>query len=111
MTCVEPPHHKRVTSLRFQPATSRSNPHSGSNRRWNGTGLSPVAVTTSVDGQFKMWVLVGGSGSEEACPDKKCWWGCHVTGHMRNLPALGCSFSQDASLLAVNFSQVGVANI
>ena len=119
-TCVDPPHNKRVTSLRFQPPTAwrgRSNPHSGSNRRWNGTETSCiVAVTTSLDGKFKIWVLVSDEPlgrEEEDKGDKRqhhegrrSLWACRSAGYLQELTCEGCSFSEDGSLLAVNFSKV-----
>ena len=104
-TCVDPPHNEKVTGLTFQPSLKRSS-------RWSGQ-QHPVlymAITTSLDGRFKSWVLVDeeGEGEGEERKRKKIApsWACRSVGYYHNLPCLGAAFSQDGSLLALNFKKV-----
>ena len=109
-TCVDPPHSHKVTGLTFQPSWKR---------RGSGSGQDHVvymAVTTSLDGQFKSWVLVDGRRREEEGERKKGKqmgpsWACRSVGYYHNLPCLGAAFSQDGSLLALNFKKVCNASV
>ena len=73
-----------------------------------------MAVTTSLDGRFKSWVLVDGERGdekkEEEADERKGKhgpsWACRSIGYYHNLPCLGAAFSQDGSLLALNFKKV-----
>jgi hypothetical protein len=108
-TCVDPPHGDKVTDLTFQPS-------------WKKHGSEPgqdlvvyMAVTTSLDGQFKSWVLVDGGRREEEGEGRKGKqvgpsWACRSVGYYHNLPCLGAAFSQDGSLLALNFKKVCTAS-
>ena len=76
-----------------------------------------MAVTTSLDQRFKLWVLVDEKGAESGDSEDKGEkgakvktripsWACRSVSYYRQLPSLGACFSQDGSLLAVNFSKV-----
>ena len=71
---------------------------------------SIVALTTSLDGKFKTWVLMGGEDEQtkgvEEEEGKMALWACKSVGYHQNLPCMNGTFSQDGSLLAVNFSKV-----
>ena len=104
-TCVEPPHNGKITSLSFQPpprAKSLSSATS-SNGKPAGSSPRPLAVTTSEDGKFKSWVLVGGMGEERGGVAS---WACRSVAYYQSLPCRGASFSSDGSLLASNFKKV-----
>ena len=115
-TCVEPPHDKKITSLLFQPQEIKTN-----GKKTNGKSIlttmepSPaatLAVSTSKDGKFKSWILVdGGRGEgkkmeEEGGRDNEPSWACRSVGYYHSLPCRGARFSEDGSLLAVNFKKV-----
>ena len=87
-TCVEPPHDRPVTSITFQP---RHHTNKTSNQ-------IPLLVSTSLDGHFKTWVLLG----EEVGVS----WSCQAVGYYHGLESVGAYFSEDGSLLAVNFKTV-----
>ena len=106
-TCVDPPHNDKVTGLTFQPSWKRCGDESDHGR------VVYMAVTTSVDGLFKSWVLVDeGREEEEVEPHvregkrDRPSWACRSVGYYHDLPCLGASFSQDGSLLALNFKKV-----
>ena len=105
-TCVDPPHSDKVTGLTFQPSWKRCGDESD-----HGHAVY-MAVTTSVDGWFKSWVLADGErkAEEEMEVGKgkqdRPSWACRSVGYYHNLPCLGASFSQDGSLLALNFKKV-----
>lgn len=111
-TCIDPPHNDKVTDLTFQPSWKNSMWGCGQH------GVSPVvhmAITTSLDGRFKSWVLVDNEGEDpgeerEGKKKKKKRvppsWACRSVGYYHNLPCLGAAFSQDGSLLALNFKKV-----
>ncbi|XP_064402757.1 WD repeat-containing protein 75-like isoform X3 [Halichondria panicea] len=84
-TCVEPPHDRPVTSITFQP---RHHTNKTSNQ-------IPLLVSTSLDSHFKTWVLLG----EEVGVS----WSCQAVGYYHGLESVGACFSEDGSLLAVNF--------
>ena len=72
-----------------------------------------MAITTSLDGRFKSWVLVDekSESREDEKEEKKRTkvqpsWACRSVGYYHNLPCLGAAFSQDGSLLALNFKKV-----
>lgn len=82
--------------------------------------LVHMAISTSLDGRFKSWVLVDEEreniteemeniteemerkGGKEVHPS----WACRSVGYYHNLPCLGPAFCQDGSLLALNFKKV-----
>ena len=109
-TCVDPPHEQRVTSLTFQP--DRSSPNSTELRRTAHDCVPPndhhslhpaLAVSTSMDGKFKTWILIDGEGRGKKTPS----WACRSVGYYHNLPCRSAVFCDDGSLLAVNFHKVG----
>ena len=114
-TCVDPPHDDKVTGLTFQPSWRR---HRGWSGQQQSKDESPrqvihMAITTSLDGRFKSWVLVdenreSSEEEEEGKKGKKVQpsWACRSVGYYHNLPCLGATFSQDGSLLALNFEKV-----
>lgn len=74
-------------------------------------------MTTSLDERFKVWVLVDyeeepeeeeGEKKEKTRRRKKkvSSWVCRSVGYYHNLPCMDSSFSQDGSLLALNFVNV-----
>lgn len=82
-------------------------------------GTSSMAVSTSLDGKFKMWVVIGeerldGSSTDEEAEEEfegasrkgKSLWACRSVGYQQDLPCKGCAFSADGSLLATNFGKV-----
>ena len=109
-TCVDPPHEDKVTDLTFQPSWKRHGSEPGQDL------VVYMAITTSLDGQFKNWVLVdGGRREEEEGEGRKGKevgpsWACRSVGYYHNLPCLGAAFSQDGSLLALNFKKVCTAS-
>lgn len=137
-TCVDPPHDKTVTSLSFQPATQTTPPlprhseitptsafSSDSTPTSADSAPSLLAVTTSLDERFKVWVLVdaeggkdeegegegegeGAEGGKKRRRRKKKMpsWACRSVSYYHRLPCMGAAFAQDSSLLAVNFSKV-----
>ena len=83
--------------------------------------MSPVlAVTTSLDERFKVWVLIDDREKEEEVGSKEAEskkekgkrrkrtasWACRSVGYYHSLPCMGVSFSHDGSLLALNFKKV-----
>ena len=104
-TCVDPPHDDKVTGLLFQP--SRSHTHCSRRAHQSKNQLVHMAITTSVDGRFKSWVLVDERREEEVEGEKvQPSWSCRSVGYYHNLPCLGAAFSEDGSLLALNFKKV-----
>ena len=112
-TCVDPPHDRAVTSLSFQPVLHDLSSSSGSD-----TDTVPLAVTTSLDNRFKVWLLVdgegqgegeGGDGGRRKRRRRVASWACRSVSSYRGLPCLGADFSEDGSLLAVNCSKVCVS--
>ena len=105
-TCVDPPHDDKVTGLTFQPSWKRHMSESGHSL------VVHMAVTTSLDGRFKSWVLVDEGREEreeqEGRKGKRVGpsWACRSVGYYHNMPCLGATFSQDGSLLALNFKKV-----
>ena len=99
---MDPPHGKAITSLSFQSSSSHPDP-----------GDVPLAVTSSLDNRFKVWLLVRGEEGEEQEEEKVKgrrksveYWACRSVSSYRDLPCLATAFSQDGSLLAVNCSKV-----
>lgn len=109
-TCVDPPHDKAVTSLTFQPSFSHTPPRGqASSAATSGpTPSLPLAVTSGMDDRFKVWVLVDNKEGEEKRRGKKvaCSWACRSVGYYHKLCPVDTAFSQDGSLLAVNFTKV-----
>lgn len=91
-TLVDPPHlGASITGLIFQPGPQSM-----------GDGCSPACVTTATNGHFKVWRLTG--QTLEGSPPSI--WVCSSESHHLEEPALGCSFSEDGSLLAVLYDNV-----
>ncbi len=75
-------------------------------------------MTTSLDNRFKVWLLVEGEegeGEEEGGREGKrrrkvSLWTCRSVSSYRGLPCMDAAFSQDGSLLAVNWSKVRALN-
>ena len=121
-TCIEPPHGEKVTSLAFQP------PHPNRRKSCKPSSESPsslptpvsLCVSTSEDGKFKSWVLVDGEGEGEGEGGgevegeerkREASWACRSVGYYHSLSCRGACFSQDGSLLAVNFQKVSSFSI
>lgn len=68
----------------------------------------PMVVTSGRDDRFKVWVLVdeGEEEEEEGKSKGVCSWACRSVGYYHRLLPLDTAFSQDGSLLAVNFTKV-----
>ncbi|XP_064617903.1 WD repeat-containing protein 75-like [Liolophura sinensis] len=90
-TRVEMAHQKKVNAVEFQPQLTSSQ-----------TELSPMVVTTSNDGNFRLWSLVDDSDIYRASSR----WSCESVGFYRGLPAGQAAFSEDGSLLAVAFVSI-----
>ena len=106
-TCVDPPHDKKVTSLSFQPPAPHIRHMSSTADTLGSTSSMPMVVTSGRDDRFKVWVLVD-EGEEEGERRNKgvCSWACRSVGYYHRLTPLDTAFSQDGSLLAVNFTKV-----
>ena len=83
-TRMDNPHKDKITSLRFCKTVE---------------GQS-LAVTSSIDGSFKIWELVRHPHKDEEV------WRCRSRGFYKGLPAHASEFSPDGSLLAVTFDRV-----
>ena len=96
---MDTPHKDKITSLTFspvlEPLSSQSNIPSA------------VAVTTSLDTSFKVWVSITAEREEEedACGSATSW-ACRSVGYYHNLPCYESAFSEDGSLVVINFSKV-----
>ena len=112
-TCVDPPHEQKITSLAFQPKRSAAvnvtnTSPMATNRRHSSSAPPHMAVSTSLDGKFRMWVVVDSNvGKREEEGNLPSWsWACRSVGYYRNLPCLGAAFCEDGSLMALNFQKV-----
>ena len=99
---MDPPHDKAVTSLTFQPSHA---PQRGQASTSGPTPSVPMAVTSGMDNRFKTWVLVDAEEGERR-GKKVCSWACRSVGYYHKLCPVDTAFSQDGSLLAVNFTKV-----
>lgn len=89
-TCVNMPHQSTVNRVMFSP------------HRLPSSDQMPVAVTSCIDGNFKLWSL--SINTDDL--DKKLSWDCTSVGFYRQKPAGDVSFSEDGSVLAVVFKDV-----
>ncbi|OAD67237.1 hypothetical protein PHYBLDRAFT_85784 [Phycomyces blakesleeanus NRRL 1555(-)] len=80
-TRVDYPHAQPITSLTFSPSSRHG----------------PMAITTSADKTFKVWVL---------STEREVVWTCRSVGAYRDSPATGAAFSDDGSILAVSFGSM-----
>ncbi|KAI9013838.1 quinon protein alcohol dehydrogenase-like superfamily [Phycomyces nitens] len=80
-TRVDYPHSQAITSLTFSPSTRHG----------------PMAITTSADKTFKVWVL---------STEREVVWTCRSVGVYRDSPATAAAFSDDGSILAVAFGSM-----
>ncbi|GAQ80570.1 WD40 repeat protein [Klebsormidium nitens] len=80
-TRVDEPHTAAVTSLVFHPSAR-------------------MAVTTSLDGDFKVWVP-GPNSSARSAAEPSVSWRCRSVGSYRSEPLRCAAFTWDGSLLAV----------
>ncbi|XP_052809622.1 WD repeat-containing protein 75-like [Mya arenaria] len=87
-TTVEWPHSETICTLKMRPISQTS---SHDKRH--------MAVTTSADGKFKIWVLVDDTDIYRT--NNK--WMCESVGFYRDFEAGSAEFSDDGSLLAVVF--------
>jgi NET1-associated nuclear protein 1 (U3 small nucleolar RNA-associated protein 17) len=108
-TCIDLPHNKKVTSLVFQPlppVTKQTRTAGNLSEPKEPPPLPvPLSVSTSEDGKFKSWVLVDGEQKTEE-KGREASWACRSVGYYHSLPCRGACFSEDGSLLAVNFEKV-----
>ena len=109
-TCVDPPHQQKVTSLTFQPH-ERNSVILGSRSKTveSSRPYTLMAVSTSWDGSFKTWVLVDSERQSGGRTRVHSSWACHSMGDFHGLPCLGSAFSQDGTVLALNFQKVSFA--
>ncbi|KAG0031342.1 hypothetical protein BGZ81_001370 [Podila clonocystis] len=89
-TRVDSPHTKAITSCIF-------NPRQGSQ--------PPMVVTTSMDGNFKIWELTHQGESRRGIEAERAW-SCRSTGFYRDLTPHCAGFSSDGSLLAIAYGQI-----
>lgn len=111
-TCIEPPHNEKVTSLLFQPprVTKQTKTIRKTDRLLSEPSPATLlSVSTSEDGKFKSWILVDTElkGEEKK---REMSWACRSVGYYHSLPCRGACFSEDGSLLAVNFKKVSLCN-
>nr|XP_002741255.2 PREDICTED: WD repeat-containing protein 75-like [Saccoglossus kowalevskii] len=90
-TSIESPHQDKVTAMCFRPANNKINP--------SGT---PMAVTSSKDNKFKIWILIDDTDIYR----KNVCWTCQSVGFYHDLPTGSIAFSTDGSLLAVVCSNI-----
>lgn len=96
-TLVDSPHlGASITGLLFQPV-SQSISDVG----------APACVTTATNGHFKVWRWTGQTPENDPPP----MWVCSSESHHLEEPALGCSYSEDGSLLAVLYENVSFAGM
>eukprot|EP01025_Chloroclados_australasicus_P055382 TRINITY_DN6699_c0_g2_i2.p1 TRINITY_DN6699_c0_g2~~TRINITY_DN6699_c0_g2_i2.p1 ORF type:complete len:490 (+),score=69.73 TRINITY_DN6699_c0_g2_i2:1138-2607(+) len=82
-TTVDNPHMDKVTGLAFHPSEN-------------------LAATCSMEGEFKVWELVGideqmRAGKSEKAP--KWYWGCRSVGSFMESPMSGLAFAENVSCL------------
>ncbi|KAI7867574.1 quinon protein alcohol dehydrogenase-like superfamily [Spinellus fusiger] len=82
-TRVDYPHTQPITGLVFSPASRQG----------------PMAITTSADGTFKVWVLA----SESRLAVNERAWTCRSVGVYRDKAPTTAAFAEDGSILAVAF--------
>ncbi|KAG0175655.1 WD repeat-containing protein 75 [Apophysomyces sp. BC1015] len=88
-TRVDNPHSKAITSITFNPASSRH---------------GPMAITTSADKTFKVWYLTSELGRNY---DRgEIAWTCRSIGVYRDYEPQVATFSDDGSILAVAFGPI-----
>ncbi|KAF9432034.1 hypothetical protein BGZ76_011388 [Entomortierella beljakovae] len=89
-TRVDAPHSKEITSCVFNPRIG---------------GQAPMAVTTSLDGTFKVWELTHQGETRRGIEAERAW-SCRSTGFYRDMVPQCAGFSSDGSLLAVAYGQI-----
>jgi len=89
-TRVDAPHAKEITSCLFNPRQGNQ---------------APMAVTTSLDGTFKIWELTHQGESRRGIEAERAW-SCRSTGFYRDAVPHCAGFSSDGSLLAVAYGQI-----
>lgn len=107
-TCVDPPHDQKVTSLIFQP--KRPPQKAAAREDCNkdpqpGTLVPQMAVSTSLDGRFKTWIVVDAKREKKSKPLSPSW-ACRSVGYYHSLPCIEAAFCEDGSLLGLNFCKV-----
>lgn len=90
-TSVFLPHYKKINCIKFRPPTIKQ----------KSCDL-PMAVTTSDDKHFKLWVLNKVKDGDKDVSN----WACESMGYYRDMYPGDASFSEDGSLLAVAFGHV-----
>ncbi|XP_046846003.1 WD repeat-containing protein 75-like [Xenia sp. Carnegie-2017] len=85
-TCIDPPHEGKVISMEFQPGTSKTQ----------------LAMSASIDGKFKIWIVKQQHDINEYLES----WHCQSVGYFRDEPVSDAAFSSDGSLLAVVYGKV-----
>lgn len=89
-TRVDSPHKKEVTSCIFNPRQGNQ---------------SPMVVTTSLDGTFKVWELTHQGEARRGVEAERAW-SCRSTGFYRDMVPRAAGFASDGSLLAVAYDQI-----
>ena len=98
-TRIDLPHTDEITAVEFCPVV---------------VGQPLIAVTTSLDGKFKIWQLNKSEKVEESKIQKQnlginfilAHWSCRSVGYYKESAAHNASFSSDGSILAVAYGQV-----
>ncbi|KAF9187055.1 WD repeat-containing protein 75 [Haplosporangium sp. Z 767] len=89
-TRVDAPHSSAITSCMFNPRQGNQ---------------APMAVTTSLDGTFKIWELTHQGEARRGIEAERAW-GCRSTGFYRDMIPHCAGFSSDGSLLAIAYGQI-----
>ncbi|KFH63820.1 hypothetical protein MVEG_10513 [Podila verticillata NRRL 6337] len=89
-TRVDSPHTKTITSCIFNPRQGNQ---------------APMVVTTSMDGNFKIWELTQQGETRRGIEAERAW-SCRSTGFYRDLIPHCAGFSSDGSLLAIAYGQI-----
>ncbi|KAF9086715.1 hypothetical protein BGX23_008634 [Mortierella sp. AD031] len=89
-TRVDSPHTKEITSCIFNPRQGNQ---------------APMAVTTSLDGTFKVWELTHQGEARRGIEAERAW-SCRSTGFYRDMVPRCAGFALDGSLLAIAYDQI-----
>ncbi|KAL1916581.1 uncharacterized protein VTP21DRAFT_5772 [Calcarisporiella thermophila] len=89
-TRADYPHEKEVTRVVFHPHAKES----------------PMCVTVSRDGKFKVWQLQRHSTESTSENEMETAWTCRSTGYYRDYVPTDAAFSNDGSILAVAYGHM-----
>eukprot|EP00897_Mesotaenium_endlicherianum_P009189 jgi/Mesen1/8299/ME000451S07507 len=88
-------------SQSYQVNTRVDEPHGGVLSALSAHPFESMAVSCSLDGEFKVWVKSGGKKRLGEDLGPSIFWRCRSVGSYRGDPILAACFSPDGSLLAV----------